>query len=332
MFQYDKEFYKVVEKLGNDEEIIIPKIVQWLSPKSVVDFGCGEGIWLREILRQDGKIDILGIDGSYIDQKRLKISKDKFMAADLRQEVMLKRKFDLAISTEVAEHIEEKYTDVFMDNLTKASDQVLFSAAVPGQTGIHHVNEQWQSYWVKKFEDRGYYCDYSVRNYFWNEMKINSWRKQNLMFFSKYKTNIAPDKYLIDIVHPEEAIRRQRDFEKSVNDNYLMLLEKYIKLDLAITKLVKENKKIAIYPYGFNGHICENILLLKYKKKDYIIVDNKIKSKKVITAKQLKEVDNKILVLNTCNNPLIYNEVKENIKKYVDEKYIYNVFDEIGDI
>lgn len=327
MTEYDEKFYKIIEQLGNDEEIIIPLIIQWLSPKSVVDFGCGEGIWLRKVLQQDKKIEILGIDGNYVNQQRLKIPKEKFKAADLCHSISLEKRFDLAISTEVAEHLEEKYANVLLDNIVKSSDQILFSAAVPGQGGIHHVNEQWQSYWIKKFEKRGYYCDYSVRNYFWNETKITSWRKQNLLFFSKKKKNIAPEKQIIDVVHPEEAIRKQKIYEEKP-DEQILLLEKYIKLDLIITKLLKQNKKIVIYPYGFNGHLCEKLLLKKYDKKDYIIADNKIKIKnrEIVTARQLKKISNEISVIDTCSNPLIHKEVLDDIRKYVDIKNIYTAF------
>lgn len=333
MFQYDEKFYELMEQIGKDEKIIVPKIIKWLSPKSIVDFGCGEGIWLKEVLLQNKEIDILGIDGNYINQERLKIPKEKFKAANLCQSISLGKKFDLAISTEVAEHLEEKYANVFLDNIVNSSDQILFSAAIPGQTGMHHVNEQWQSYWVSKFEKRGYYCDYSVRNYFWNESEINSWRKQNLLFFSKKKTNIAPTKYIIDVVHPGEFIAKQKMFNEKIND-YTLILEKIIKLDLIIEKLLKQNKKIVIYPYGFNGHLCEKIFLQKYDKKDYLIADNiiKIKNKKIVTAKQLKKINDEISVIDTCSNPLIHEEVLNEIKKYVDIKNIYIAFKEMEDL
>ena len=182
MFEYSEEFYKNIEEIKADEKIIMPLIMQWISPDSIVDFGCGGGLWLAEVLRQKKEIDILGMDGYYAKQS-IRIPEDKFMAVDLRKPIFLERKFDLAISTEVAEHLEEQYADVLVDSMTRAADEILFSAAVPGQLGTHHINEQWQSYWIDKFEERGYYCDYSVRNYFWGDKRINSWRRQNLLFF-----------------------------------------------------------------------------------------------------------------------------------------------------
>lgn len=80
-----------------------------------------------------------------INRKRLKYLKN-FEAVDLRKPTVLGREFDLAISTEVAEHLKESFADVFVDNITNAAKQILFSAAIPNQGGVHHVNEQWQSY------------------------------------------------------------------------------------------------------------------------------------------------------------------------------------------
>ena len=33
---------------------------------------------------------------------------------------------------------------------------ICFSAAVPGQGGYQHINEQFQDYWIEKFRARGY--------------------------------------------------------------------------------------------------------------------------------------------------------------------------------
>lgn len=330
MFEYDEEFYKNIELMEKDEKEIIPLIIQWLSPTSIVDFGCGEGKWLREVLEQNGAIDILGIDGSYVNKERLKIPKGKFIAADLRRSIFLKRKFDLAISTEVAEHLEEIYSDVFIDNIVRSSDNILFSAAVPGQGGTNHINEQWQSYWIQKFEKRGYYCDYSVRNYFWNKVEIKSWRKQNLLFFSKNRRRIAPDNELLNVVHPEEFIRCKKTQDRL--RARVTELETYIRLDSAIVKCIKPDKKIVIYPYGVNGKLCEKILLSKYCINNYIISDNKavVYNKKIFKAEQLQDLKDEILVIETCNNPLLHNEVLKEIQKYVKKESIYSAFEITG--
>lgn len=328
MFQYNEEFYKFIEERNREEQIIMPLIMQWISPKSIVDFGCGEGGWLGEALHQNGNIDVLGMDGAYVNRERLKIPKENFRAVDLRENILIERQFDLAISLEVAEHLEQESADVFINNITTASDQVLFSAAIPGQGGEHHVNEQWQSYWIEKFENRGYYCDFSVRNYFWGEPRLSIWRKQNLLFFSKEKRNIAPERQLIDVVHPEEFLEKTRIFEKTLN-HYIFYPEIAFRLIQVIEKLIGRDKKIVLYPYGHNGRLCEKILRDKYKIKDYILTDNMVmeNEKKILTARQLKNIADKIVVIDTCSNQSVHKEVLDEILKYVSEENIYSAFD-----
>lgn len=330
MFKYDDMFYKIIEK-EMDEKIIMPLIIEWTSPKSVIDLGCAEGAWLREVLHQDPQIEILGVDGDYIKRERLKIPVEKFMAADLQKPIVLERKFDLAISTEVAEHLEERFINVYLDNIAKASEQVLFSAAVPGQGGTNHVNEQWQSYWIEKFMRKGYHCDYSIRDYFWDEERINSWRRQNLLFFSKKGTALAPAKQLKNVIHPEERIRIEKDLERKFEDDMRYFIshpEVYIKLEQTIKRLLAKNKKIVIYPYGRNGRLCEQILYAKYNVKEYIIADNKavIEGKRIYRAEELEKQRENICVIDTCGNELIHEEVLEEIQQYVEVSDIYTVF------
>lgn len=56
MFRYSSDFYKYIEGIKADEKIIMPFVMEKLSPASVVDFGCGEGVWLKEAMRLDEKL------------------------------------------------------------------------------------------------------------------------------------------------------------------------------------------------------------------------------------------------------------------------------------
>ncbi len=137
--------------------IVSPRVLSLCNPKSVADFGCGVGTWVRALL-DIGVSDVTGIDGNYVRDDLLVIPSERFVRADIGQPVDLNRKFDLAISMEVAEHLPREKASVFIDTLTKHSGIVLFSAAVPGQGGTYHVNEQWPEYWNELFSARGYRC------------------------------------------------------------------------------------------------------------------------------------------------------------------------------
>jgi hypothetical protein len=79
---------------------------------------------------------------------------------DIKRHVLKKAaRSDLAVSLEVAEHLPEKRADRFVDLLRSLAPVVVCSAAKPQQGGLDHVNCQPQSYWIEKFERRGYRFD-----------------------------------------------------------------------------------------------------------------------------------------------------------------------------
>jgi hypothetical protein len=90
------------------------------------------------------------------DRELLEIPKNRFMAVDLERPFQLKRKFDLVVSLEVAEHLPAHCAEDFVSTLTGLGSVVLFSAAAPHQGGEHHVNEQSPDYWAELFQRRKY--------------------------------------------------------------------------------------------------------------------------------------------------------------------------------
>ena len=196
--------YKHSAKLHNLESprAVIPVITSLLKPKSIVDFGCGLGSWLR-VFKDSGIDKILGLDGYWVDRTKIETSViDNFKEVDLEKEIKLKEKFDLAISLEVAEHLHNESADIFIENLTNASDIIVFSAAVPMQGGQNHINEQPLTYWVNLFDKYNYKFYDIIRGRIWNMDNVFWWYKQNMVVFSKNKLNIKPV-YPIDILHPE---------------------------------------------------------------------------------------------------------------------------------
>jgi hypothetical protein len=68
----------------------------------------------------------------------------------------MERRYDLVISIEVAEHLRPERAETLVDDLTHLADLVLFSTAIPGQGGAHHLNEPSQSHWARLFGEPGY--------------------------------------------------------------------------------------------------------------------------------------------------------------------------------
>ena len=162
--------------------VVIPHVISLCHPQSVADFGCGAGTWIRALLDL-GVSDVTGIDGDYIPDESLVIPPDRLVRVDIGEPLDLKRRFDLAVSVEVAEHLPQEKASVFVETLTRHSDIVLFSAAVPKQGGTHHVNEQWPGYWNSLFSSHGYTCVDCLRDVFWDDERIAWWYRQNMFLY-----------------------------------------------------------------------------------------------------------------------------------------------------
>lgn len=176
---YDRE---AVASL-NGAARILPYLSRWLDIGSVLDVGCGVGAFLSWF-RRFGVKDHFGIDGAWVPQGQLLVAKENFKAVDLTEQIDLGRKFDLVISLEVAEHIQEGFSDRFVDNICRHGNVVMFSACIPAGAGDGHVNEQWQSYWAAKFADRGYKVLDLVRPCIQEDGVISSFYRQNCLLYA----------------------------------------------------------------------------------------------------------------------------------------------------
>lgn len=181
--QYSRAFYDDQEGGSRaSAEVVVPLILEYCTPRSVVDVGCGVGGWLVEFKRH-GVADVLGVDGDYVPADRRRIPKTEFRAADLARPIDLGRRFDLACCLEVGEHLPAASAAGLVGSLVKLSDVVVFSAAVPHQGGTGHVNEQWPAYWAAQFAQHGYQCCDALRPRIWSDPRVDWWYAQNLLFF-----------------------------------------------------------------------------------------------------------------------------------------------------
>jgi hypothetical protein len=175
-------FDQHIPGMRRSAEVIVPLMMELLGPRSVCDVGCGRGAWLA-VFEEHGVSMVLGVDGDYVDRETLQIDPEKFVAADLAQGVPALGTFDLALSLEVAEHLPESASGKFVEGLVSLAPAVLFSAAVPGQGGRGHVNEQWPTYWRRLFQEQEYLLIDYVRPRVWDNGKVKFWYRQNALLF-----------------------------------------------------------------------------------------------------------------------------------------------------
>jgi len=164
-------------------QVVVPIVLDLVNPKSVIDFGCGHGAWLKAFQENGIKV-IQGLDGLWVDHSKLLIDKTGFRTVDLSQPCEIEGKWDLAVCVEVAEHLPEKASRPLIQSLTAAAPLVLFSAAIPGQTGTCHINEQWPSYWKSLFAKRGFRRLDPIRPRVWQDNRVQWWYRQNIFLYA----------------------------------------------------------------------------------------------------------------------------------------------------
>jgi hypothetical protein len=263
---YNKSFYaNQAPGSVKSARIILPVLFNTYKPRSVIDIGCGVGAWLYAC-RELGVSEYLGIDGDYMKSEDLMIEPDKFRAMNLEELQIEEAKYDLLISVEVAEHIAPGRVDGYIGTITRLSDVILFSAAIPYQGGTGHVNENWPEYWVSLFLERGFRVYDFIRPAVWNHPDVDFWYRQNMLVFcSESKRHVFEKQPAtgagmpLSVVHPEMYLNACHRGRGKIRNDYWTDRQYYI----ASSTTEKESNQKPNLCYGreFNILYSDNWLL-----------------------------------------------------------------------
>lgn len=180
---YDTMFYESNEEgMLRSAQVVVPLVMDLVQPRSVVDVGCGRGAWLS-VFRDHGVKRLRGLDGPWVERDKLLIDQTFFSEADLCKRMPLCERFDLAVCLEVGEHLPHSVAPQLVQSLTEFAPVVLFSAAVPGQGGTAHINEQWPDYWAALFDDRSYRRLDPFRRHVLHDESVSWWYRQNISLY-----------------------------------------------------------------------------------------------------------------------------------------------------
>jgi hypothetical protein len=191
---YSDTFFDYIDQgARRSAQHMLELLVPWLKPASVLDLGSGRGVWLDEWCKT-GVTDVLAVDGDYVNRDQLAVPRNSFIARDLTAPVNTGRRFELAQSLEVGEHLPTSASETLVNSLTNASDRVLFSAAVTGQGGEFHVNEQPLLFWQDLFKKRGYTAYDCIRPSISKNREIEPWYRFNtVLYINEAGQNGLPD-------------------------------------------------------------------------------------------------------------------------------------------
>ncbi len=252
---YNHDFYQRMSTWATDSaRVIVPWLIDWIHPRSVIDIGCGDGSWLQ-VFRELGVRDALGIDGGHVTPDLFKLEYEQFIPYDLNRPIHLERRFDLAVCLEVAEHLPKSSTDTLIDSLVGLSDIILFSAAIPFQPGDHHINPQWPDYWISQFLLREYQLINCLKYRLWDRPEVTYFYKQNIALFVKPSV-------LISNSILEGEMMRYRELPNAIitPELYTLLANEYLGYMTGEPKFTRMWRKIR---RSLKGRIGDHISTLK---------------------------------------------------------------------
>jgi cyclopropane fatty-acyl-phospholipid synthase-like methyltransferase len=150
--------------------------------KSLVDFGCGMGNYVKTF--QLNNINATGFDGNLSTPE---LTNNLCNVLDLSIPKQFDEPFDWVMSLEVGEHLPQQFEDIFIHNLHNNNKYgIVLSWAIKGQIGYGHVNCQNNDYIKSKICDLGYINDIEIENKLREDSTL-SWFKNTIMVFRKLK-------------------------------------------------------------------------------------------------------------------------------------------------
>lgn len=122
-----------------------------LKNETIIDWGCGRATLLR-YLHDRGFTSLYGIEGTDFPA----FEYGNVLVEDLTNPIS-RVSIGNSICLEVLEHIDKRYEQIVLDNIAgNTKGRLILSWAIPGQSGIGHVNCQHNVYVISEIEKRGF--------------------------------------------------------------------------------------------------------------------------------------------------------------------------------
>jgi hypothetical protein len=159
-------------------------LASFFAGKSVIDLGAGVGQYgqyFKAHPSADGAVQYRGYDGA---ENAEEYTNGFLQWADLSWETDIEPA-EWVMSFEVGEHIDRKFEGEFIRNLHRCNTQgIVYSWALPGQGGFHHINLRSAEYLRGEFEKLGYVEDIEASKKL-REVSNAYWFRQNTHVFRR---------------------------------------------------------------------------------------------------------------------------------------------------
>jgi hypothetical protein len=137
----------------------LESVIDFGIAKSICDVGCSSGWLIHTIKKKYPTLEVKGIDYFEWAKKHSHESIRNFIdLADMSKEYRPSLTFDIVNCSEVGEHIEPEFEDIFIDNLARISGDVLILGWSNDKVdnGHQHLNPRPQGYISSQMKKRGF--------------------------------------------------------------------------------------------------------------------------------------------------------------------------------
>jgi len=214
MNKYSNEFYTYVSNGAvSTAKHVFDIYHNIFNCQSVKDVGCGDGTWLTELNNFFPESNKIGYDLPNAIKIAKKENNINFKSVDFENPTIELENTELTICLEVAEHISKINAEKLINKICETSKFIIFSAAIPGQGGFNHINENPLKYWIKLFEKNNFYCFDIFRFELSKDKNIPFYYRNNIFLYTK-KQDISSeiaDKLMNCMIDSENNIKDYRN-------------------------------------------------------------------------------------------------------------------------
>jgi len=172
----------------------LEEVFDWSIVDGFADLGCNNGCLLEVLHKKYPHIDLLGLDYFEWAKKHSDVSiSDNIEIADLGLPYNFEKQYDIVNCSEVGEHLDQKVEDTLIDNITKASKDIIVVtwSNVRSDLNSQHVNPRSKRYLISKFSLKGFDYWAEATSRIENSLRLSlegvgyMWWADNIIVFKK---------------------------------------------------------------------------------------------------------------------------------------------------
>jgi hypothetical protein len=210
MFDFDDGFYHALHGASSlSAKALVPSLVRLLQPRSVIDVGCGTGLWLKEFV-DTGLPIAQGVEGPWLPEALLSIPADLVLRHDLSEGITLDCRFDLVICLGVANYLGGKLAKRLVETLTGLGSVVLFSPSGPGKRSGENRQTDTCELWNKLFAERGFEAFRGFAKHIAREGEVDSRYTREMVFYRDRRDRNGVDLDMRHLDGPPKAVALDR--------------------------------------------------------------------------------------------------------------------------